>query len=54
MFVYTGSYISESSSPIALKFWHNFAFEYARVFIYLYYIDVTWTACNEYYILTQH
>jgi hypothetical protein len=26
--------ISESSSPIALKFWHNLAFEYARVFIY--------------------
>jgi hypothetical protein len=25
---------SESSSPNALKFWHNVAFEYARVFIY--------------------
>jgi hypothetical protein len=26
--------ISESSSPIALKFCHNLAFEYSRVFIY--------------------
>jgi hypothetical protein len=45
MFICLKSEISESSSPIALKFWHNVAFEYARVFIYLYYIDVTWTAC---------
>jgi hypothetical protein len=27
---------SESSSPIALKFWDNVAFEYARVYIYEY------------------
>ena len=33
--------ISESSSSIALKFWHNVAFNYAHVFIYLLYKNFT-------------